>query len=230
MTTEERLERLEAELAETKAGLAGAKRLTRRLIAGTGVVLVMFALFVAIRVMTGVAYSQAGGDVAKVIRAKSFEVVDNQGRNRATLTMTKAGPGLVLFDENGKARAGLVVSKEGPFLGLYDEKGAGRALLIVDEDGSGLRMSDENGETRAALAVLKVGPGLILGDEKGISRTLLNVTKDGPSLQLLDEKGTDRATLGVSQTGTPDGKSTTYPESSLLLFGPDSKVIWSAPR
>jgi len=50
MTTEERFEKLEVELA-------AAKRLTRQLMlmAGVGVVLGMFALFVAIRAMTVVA-------------------------------------------------------------------------------------------------------------------------------------------------------------------------------
>jgi hypothetical protein len=35
--------------------------------------------------------------------------------------------------------------------------------------------------------------------------------------------------LGVMGTVTPDGKTTTYPESSLILFGADGKVKWSAP-
>jgi hypothetical protein len=68
-----------------------------------------------------------------------------------------------------------------------------------------------------------------MGDKKGANRAVLCVEEYGPLLYLIDEKGTNRAWLGASQTKTPDGKSTIYPESSLLLFGPDSHVIWSAP-
>ena len=104
MTTEERFEKLEAELA-------AAKRLTRRLMVGTGVVLGMFALFVAFRIMTGVAYSQAGGNIAEVIRAKKFEMVDNQGKTRATLSMNISGVLLGLLDEKGSYRTMLRVTE-----------------------------------------------------------------------------------------------------------------------
>ena len=178
MTTEERIEKLEAELA-------AAKRLIRRLMAGAGVVLVIFALFVAVRAMMGVTHSQVGGDIAKVIRASRFEVVDDQGR----------------------PRAGLIVLKDGPRLDMFDEKGTSRAMLITTETGA----------------------GLTLFDEKGIGRAMLSTSNGGPGLVLFDEKGKVRAGLGVNETTTPDGKVTKYPESSLLLFGPDGNIIWRAP-
>jgi hypothetical protein len=81
---------------------------------------------------------------------------------------------------------------------------------------------------RAGLIVLKDGPGLNLLDENGKPRAGLGVSKDGPTLILIDENGKGRATVGVTQTTTPDGRTTTYPESSLLLFGSDGKIIWQA--
>jgi len=45
---------------------------------------------------------------------------------------------------------------------------------------------------------------------------------------LSDENGKDRFLAGKARTVTPDGKIIEYPESSLILFGPDGKVIWSA--
>lgn len=201
MTTEERLEKLEAELAT-------AKRNNRRLMAGVGLVLGVFILFVAVRAITGVAYSQAGGDVEKVIRANKFEVVDNQGRTRAIFTEVTSGAGLAIFDEKGKTQILLSMDKE-----------TGPALIL----------HDETSDFSATLSVKKVGPALSLNDERGNIRAGLVVMEEGPSLSLYDKKGASRARFGVSQTGTPDGKSITYPESSLHLFGPDSKVIWSAP-
>lgn len=187
MTTEERIEKLEAELTETKAGLAVAKRLISRLMVGAGVVLGMFALFVAVRAITGVAYSQAGGNIAEVIRAKNFEMVDNQGKTRATLK----------------------VNVGGVLLGLLDEKGRHRVVLRVTE----------NGEA-----------GLELADEKGTLRGMLTSAKGGSGLSFADEKGYVRSYLGVSQTKTPDGKTSTYPVSTLSFGGPDGKVIFEIAR
>ena len=56
----------------------------------------------------------------------------------------------------------------------------------------------------------------------------LTVDKDGPGLRLLDENGKARFVAGKETTETPDGKIIEYPESSLILFGPDGKIIWRA--
>jgi len=44
------------------------------------------------------------GNVASVIRANEFAIVDAGGNLRASLSMGKHGPGLVLNDENGTTR------------------------------------------------------------------------------------------------------------------------------
>lgn len=58
----------------------------------------------------------------------------------------------------------------------------------------------------------------------------LVVAEAGPALDLRDAEGNPRAQLGAGSAVTPDGTTTTYPESSLRLFGPDGNLIWSAPR
>jgi hypothetical protein len=160
MTTEERLERLEVELAT-------AKRSICRLIIGAGLVLGIFTLFVAVRAMTGIAYSQAEGNTAKVIRAKSFVVVDDQGRIRALLSVIKTGSGLALYDESGKVRARLDVNEDFPLLTLHDEKGTPRAVLDVTKYGPELSFHDEKGTPRASLDVLEDRPLLSLNNDKG---------------------------------------------------------------
>ena len=53
---------------------------------------------------------------------------------------------------------------------------------------------------------------------------------DTPGMALYNAAGQNRATLGVTRGQTHDGKTITYPESSLLLYGADGKVtVWSAP-
>jgi hypothetical protein len=112
----------------------------------------------------------------------------------------------MLWDEKGKVRAKLDVSKDGPKLLMWDEKLYVRAKLAADPDGPGLTLDDENGKTRA---------GMVVG-------------KDGPAMQLWDEKNQYRFAAGKTKTVSPDGKTIEYAESSLILFGPDGKVIWSA--
>ena len=113
---------------------------------------------------------------------------------------------------------------------LVDATGQRRAALAVFEAGPGLALYDATGQTRAALAVVEAGPTLALYDATGQSRAGLRVVEDGARLQLADAAGTPRVTLGADRTSTPDGKTTIYPESSLLLAGPDGNVIWRAPR
>jgi hypothetical protein len=112
---------------------------------------------------------------------------------------------------------------------LEDPSRKMRATLAMVKDGPGLALFDESGKPRATLAAFEDRTELFLYDEKGNPRAGLVVTKDGSGLSLTDEKGNARAALGTTQTTTPDGKTVTYPESSLLLFGPDGKGIWQAP-
>ena len=105
--------------------------------------------------------------------------------------------------------------------------GNGRTCAVLSTFGGGARLA--LGENRAVLAVGKGGGGLVLCDEKGLPRAALDVEKDGPALRLLDANLNTRASLGVMVTRTPDGKTITHPESSLILSGPDGKVKWQAP-
>jgi hypothetical protein len=114
---------------------------------------------------------------------------------------------------------------------LEDDNGKVRAILAMVKDiGPTLELNDESGKSRAVLLVLKdIGPGLMLCDETGKVRVELKEGKDGTGLMLSDENSKTRAQLGTGQTKTPDGKVISYPESSLILYGADEKVIWSAP-
>ena len=217
MTTEERLEKLERDLL-------GAKRRNRWLLAavcvGGGLCVVAWmgmgceskvrAPGTTIRARVFILEDENGktrGGLAVVNDLVSLSLYDDKGNTRAAVSANKDGSAVALHDEEGERRAALGVTKGGPQLTLWDEKGKYGAWVRVDNDGSWLGLYDENGEPRAALGV----------------------TKDGPGLELADEKGKRGALLGVAHTQAPDGKTLTYPESSLLLFGPDGKVIWQAP-
>jgi len=115
---------------------------------------------------------------------------------------------LNLSDEKGKTRAIMAVTREGPWLDLFDEKGKVRAMLNLDD---------------------KIGPGLGLFDEKGKIRVSLRSAKDRLGLRLYDKNGTRRVMLGADMNIVLNGKKTIYPESSLLLYGSNDKLVWEAP-
>jgi hypothetical protein len=181
-------------------------------------------LFACVRLWQPGSVHAAPG-IAAVVRAREFQVVDKNGRMRASLGLGRLGncSGLWLYGAVGKARAGLAVLADGsPGLTLWDATGKPRADL-----GTGLTLYDAAGEPRATLSVLtkdnspylalidttgrpRVGldmladgtPGLALWDAAGKSRVVLTTLADGhPSLELCDATGKDRATLGVLADG-----------------------------
>jgi hypothetical protein len=206
MTTEDRLEKLERELMETRAGLTAANCRNRWLVAGVVTAAGLLALAWTWTTTTAVAQAPEAGTTPKVIRAREFILEDENGKTRAKLHMSDAGPNLTLFDENG----------------------GGRVLLCADRYGARLAMSDEKGDRCIGLCALKEGPDFSMyrGDR---TRARLRVLNDGAYLLLLDENITPRAILGTDETVSPDGTRTKHPESSLRLYGPDGKTLWSAP-
>ena len=66
-------------------------------------------------------------------------------------------------------------------------------------------------------------------DAQGKHRAALSILGDEPKLILYDEQGQDRASVGVDVTTTKTGVETTYPESSIRLYGPDGFTLWSVP-
>jgi len=237
MTTEERLEKLEEDLIRSK-------RHNRLL------------LMAAVSIVSAVFLLGASGDVIHdVIRTKELLLVDVNGNTRAMLNLADGQPGLSLFDETGKERAALALLRSGqPMLSLYDRANVLRAVLDLDDSGQpGLSLNDENSKYRVWLSLGLGQPGLILfdenqkggvtlyldksgrpdlwlSDENGKTRASLDLTESGqPALTLDDENGNERASLGATGTTTTDGRKVSYPESSLLLFGQDGKLVWQAP-
>ena len=198
MTIEERFEDMERELGRQKRRIRWLLGAIMLLIGG----LVTAGVFKTI-----VTPVQAQGTaITKEIRAEAFIVYDENGKPRAMLGTTKDGSGLLLYAENGIPCAGLSVDEDGPSLSLYDENSKLRVGLGTTTNSSGLSLYDENSKPRVGL----------------------DTTKNGPTLRLFDENGNSRFMAGKITMISPNGKSIEYPESSLLLFGPDGKVIWSA--
>jgi hypothetical protein len=165
------------------------------------------------------------------VRAKSFVLVDAKGETRARLYMSASakGPELTLLDANGNARAEMDAFSDSPELALSDAKGKVRARLVAWPDGPGLALSDAKGKVRARLVAWPDGPGLILNDANENSRVVLGADSDGPGLWLGDANGFE-TDIGVTGLVTPaTGETHTTSAASIVLFGKDGKVLWSAP-
>src|SRR5206468_2747100 len=68
--------------------------------------------------------------VENEVRARHFVLVDDKGKERASLVADQAGSVfLVMFDSAGKTRANLSVSNDGPSLVLYDATSRQRAII-----------------------------------------------------------------------------------------------------
>jgi hypothetical protein len=146
-STDNRLKRLEKELARTKAELF---RMSRRhlWLLRSGLLMAGILALVLMLMDTGRPVQARGGATAhRETRAKGFVLVDEKGKPRAILGMNKEGPGLALLDEKGQARATMGLTEVGPVLALLGE-GNSRAILRMTKEGPGLALLDENGKGR----------------------------------------------------------------------------------
>ena len=95
---------------------------------------------------------------------------------------------------------------------------------------------DESGHTRGELGFLPGGdgarlPGLILWGKDERSRAMLSVrSDDDPVLELIDSDGVRRVLVGRGDL-KPQGAEVVKqsPVFSMVLRGPDGKVVWKAP-
>jgi hypothetical protein len=244
MTTEERLAKVERELGR-------AKRRSRWLVAVVGLAGVGLILIWTLTKTPPAAQPQEAAKAAKpserlltdeeflgqeaanapkpaqVIRATAFVLVDDEGRERGKLEMSKEGPGkdgpsLTLSDENGNIRVMLSMPPaldSEPSLVMYGGRAKSNYRVLLFGGGlflrntndklrvglsseASLELNDANGMPRAGLGVTAAGAELALGDENGKARAWLRVGKDGsPSLDLRDENGEIRARLIVDEYG-----------------------------
>jgi len=203
MTTDERMEKMEGQLARVRW-------FNRCLIAC--IVMSLGAWFIVKTFGPETAWAQSG---AKVIRATRFVVEDENGKLRAVLEANKNGPSLMLYDENGMTRVGLAAHKGGPKLVLLDENDKLRVALSVLKDGAELSLLDENRKPRTVLSMTdEDGPWLSLLDENGKARAGLGESV----LSLKDEHDKFRVILGVGKNGP-----------KLALKDENGKLLWSAP-
>ncbi len=251
MTTDERLTRVESQLARARS-LNGFLVACMILCLALCIFLCLGGWFIHKTFTAEVARTRSDGrklstretaltkSTTKEIRANSFVVVDEDGKTRATLNASEGAGGLRLFDKNGNVCFGLVGDGNGPFLSFGDENGNIRLLLGKVKDVFRLSLLDENHKERAGLWLDKNMPMLLLRGENERSSATLFVGKTGTSLSMRGENESPRAELTAGEDGTvlrlrdENGKgravTAVMKNTPLLgLFDENGKLIWSAP-
>ncbi len=125
----------------------------------------------ALVLLVGLAAGSVFSEGEKTVRAERFELVDPQGRVRATLELRDGGPGLFLSDEQGRLRAS----------------------VSHDDSQTALYLRDAEGQIRVGAAQFAHGGGgYALHGPEGKGAAVLYLKGKG-SLRFFDEQGTELA-------------------------------------
>jgi len=197
--------------------------------------------------------NRAAGDTSKIVRANQFILEDPTGKERASLRM--AGQRVLLSVLNNEGNPGVVlqVDDKGAGVIVSDSNGNSVSLAALQKGKSGLlglTMDNADAPDQTRIEMMRTDSTAVLniGDAKSVTKISydhgynaismvdanrktslqLSTSKDGPNISLYDEQGRPRASIGQAKTSLLDGTQINLPVSSMLLYGPDGKVLWSA--
>jgi hypothetical protein len=168
----------------------------------------------------------------KVIEANQFRLVDPDGKCLAELKIEE-DESLSQFSDlpskegsTNKSGLDLLKSKKSPkFPKTY------RAVLEMGTNSGTMRITEEKVELKkGSTQTILASSGLTIKDKSFISIYVDNIFAGGTAVRISDEKGKTRAVLGaIDLQVMATGETQKRPESSIVLFGKDGKVIYSAP-
>ena len=173
--------------------------------------------------------------------AQRYTLRDAKGAKRAELVLdsespqSRPDPTLRFFDDNGNQTLTLSATR----LEL-----AGQA-----ESGSNILLDDAKGVARADLGILGEQSFVLLNDSKGAPRIRVELDHDQPKIVLQDPQqnphlglalingqpmvgldGTDGTSAAIGATDVvTNGQPRQTSAASIILFGKDGSVLWSAP-
>lgn len=151
----------------------------------------------------------AQGELPEVIKARSFEVVDGDGKTRVTISEHR----LQMEDDYGQRV--MLSMLLGPTITLVS--GSNMAGMSTDS------LQIVNGD---AFTSAGIQSGALAVQGVGNQRAFLF----GNRLILTDSTGRDRAILGTAELkDTRTGSTEISAPSSLVLFDEEGKGVWSAP-
>jgi len=181
---------------------------------------------------------------ARAVEAQSFILQDASGAKRAELVLEAGAPGsepspvLRFLDAKGgdtlsmsSTRLELAGKADlGPDILLDDAKGSPRADLGLQHGLPFVVLNDEKGIVREQMGFSEGGePILAINDEKAAPRVGLGFSNGRPSISVMDSRGFSAVLGNTSLVTTSTGAERETSAASLVLFGPDGTLLWSAP-
>ena len=168
-------------------------------------------------------------DAPDVVSAHKFILVDPENNTRAELALLGSGPTLRFFARTGGVQA--LVSAN--YYTIFANSGSG--INRVSLSRSGLWFANEAGTPTILLG--GANKSVLLKRELGTSESsaepglLLRGTagSDPPNIEVVDADGFETV-VGGSELVTPStGEKRTRSAASIVMFGKDNKMLWSAP-
>jgi hypothetical protein len=157
-------------------------------------------------VLLGTAAVMGQAPASKTVEAQRFELKDANAQTRALLETLDGNAQLILYGTQGSKVRGTMMTI-----------GAGPA-------GSYIFFGDGNSKSQMNLSMIDHSPSLALIDNEGFQTSLRS-----SNLVLADKEGF-QATLGSADlVTTRTGETHRTSTASLVLFGKDKTVLWSAP-
>jgi hypothetical protein len=159
----------------------------------------------------------------KIIDSDEFVMRDAKGQIRARLFSDALGPHFVLYDSTGEAAAFL----QSDMLELVNAKR--KQSIALSMAGNNLSMLMSGNGQEVGFLTDPDGASLTLNTKNDKEHVLLSIGGSGPAMELVDARGFETH-VGSTETKTlRNGEKHQTSAASLIMFGQDGKVIWSAP-
>jgi hypothetical protein len=180
---------------------------------------------------------------ATTVQAQSFILQDASGTKRAELLLEAGAPGSepspVLRFLDGKGGEALTLSSTrlelagksdlGPDILLDDAKGSPRVDLGLEHNLPFIILNDEKGIVREDMGLERGDPAFVINDEKAQPRVGFGLSGGRPSVTVIDAQGFTSVMGSTPLTTTATGATHETTGASLVLFGSDGTLLWSAP-
>ncbi|MHC4176738.1 MAG: hypothetical protein ACYSWU_04485 [Planctomycetota bacterium] len=143
---------------------------------------------------------------AQTVVAQSFVLTDAEGRQRASMAMTKDNhPAVTLFDNEGKPRAELSLAGDQPQITMYDAGGNARLMLTAAESMTAIAMNHSGSDGDLGLFVKESGPGVAMAhSDQHVLKALVGLDTEGdPVLRMCDSDGDERVLMTFTPSQQP---------------------------
>lgn len=163
----------------------------------------------------------------KVVEANQFRLIDIEGNCLAKFTIEE--------DQRRMEIRAMVEASLDPPIGVTKtskiSKKLYRPVLEMKIDNSSMKLTEDEVEFRSLSGHSSLMSSvLFLKDTSAIEIFAGNSFRPGASIEISDEDGKERAVLGsIDLNVIATGEVQKRPESSLVLFGKNGKVVYSAP-